>query len=226
MFQCWNDLLLAHWPVLEESLRPLVPEVLPIDTFEGQAWLGITPFRLTDAHARFLPSVPGLSSFLELNVRTYVTVEDKPGVYFFSLDASNPVAVTGARQFFYLPYFTAEMDQRVEEGWIYFHSRRAGGTDSSPHLRTRYRPTGEVFQALPGTLEYFLIERYCLYTMEDQHLYRCEIHHPPWPVQPATAEFEENTMASAQGIALPETPPLLHFAETQPTIVWPLFRLS
>lgn len=225
MFQRWDDLLFAHWPVPTQSLRSLVPEELTLDTFEEQAWLGVTPFRVTGAHAHFLPALPGLSSFLELNVRTYVTVEDKPGIYFFSLDASHPAAVAGARQFFHLPYFTAEIDQHVDsEEWFCFHCRREEDRHS-PRLRVRYRPRGDVFQTHPGTLEHFLIERYCLYTLHDSHLYRGEIHHPPWPVQAATAEITENTMASAQGIALPDTPPLLHFAATQPTIIWPLARL-
>jgi uncharacterized protein len=227
MFQEWQDLLFAHWRVDEAILRPLVPPQFPIDTFMGQAWVAVTPFRVAGARPRFVPPVPGISDFLELNVRTYVKVEDKPGVYFFSLDASHALAVTGARTLFHLPYYNADM-QVTEDGPYFRYSSRRTDPDA-PHAEFRgwYRPMGEVIHAERGSLEYFLTERYCLYTLDDSGApCRTEIHHPPWPLQVAEAEFEVNTMAEAQGIALPDEKPLLHFAARQPTFVWALERVT
>lgn len=221
MWQEWHDLLFAHWAMPVEALRSLVPSILPLDTFDGQAWIGITPFHITDARPRTTPTIPWISNFPELNVRTYVTLEGKPGVYFFSLDAGNPLAVTAARTLFHLPYFTADMDVQTTESGILYSSHRTDDRGAPADFIGRYRPTGDIFQASPGTLEYFLAERYCLYTLDDQGtIYRCEIHHRPWPLQPAEAEIQRNTMAAGDGIALPDSPPLLHFARHQPTIVW------
>src|ERR1700758_2464987 len=109
MMQTWHDLLFAHWPIRQEQLRPLVPPQLPLDTFDGQCWVGVVPFWMSGVRARGVPPLPGLARFPELNVRTYVAYKDKPGVYFFSLDAANFPAVWAARTFFHLPYFYARM---------------------------------------------------------------------------------------------------------------------
>lgn len=223
MYQEWHELLFAHWPVDPDLLRPLVPPCLSLDTHGGTAWVGVTPFRVAGARARLTPAIPGVSDFLEMNVRTYVTVEGKPGVWFFSLDASSPLAVAGARALFHLPYYSADMKAERDGPWIRYSSRRAddqGGSGGA--FRSVYRPVGEVFEAERGSLEYFLAERYCLYAVDDGSLYRCEIHHRPWPLQSAEAEIELNTVAAGDGIRLPDTPPLLHYAEFQPTVVWPL----
>ncbi|HEX7090617.1 MAG TPA: DUF2071 domain-containing protein [Longimicrobiales bacterium] len=147
-------------------------------------------------------------------MRTYVRVGDRPGVYFFSLDAGSRLAVWGARTFFRLPYHHAEMDVRVEGEWVRYRSRRrASDREASAGFRARYRPTGPAFAAVPGTLEHFLTERYCLFTvLRSRRVLRVDIDHAPWPLQPAQAEIETNTMAAASGIALPDRPPLLHFA--------------
>ncbi|HZT42777.1 MAG TPA: DUF2071 domain-containing protein [Chthonomonadaceae bacterium] len=223
MSQDWRSLLFAHWPLPVEALRPFVPAALPLDLFDGHAWLGIMPFRITGATVRFVPPVPWVSDFAELNVRTYVTLEDKPGVYFFSLDAASALAVAAARQFFHLPYYEASMEVRHEGGWVQYSSYRIDSKEAPADLVGRYRPAGDVFHARKGSLEYFLAERYCLYTLDESgQVYRGEIHHPPWPLQPAEAELTQNTMAQAQGICLPDSPPLLHFAIYQPTLIWPL----
>jgi uncharacterized protein YqjF (DUF2071 family) len=225
MYQEWHQLLFAHWAVPKEVLLPHIPAAFPLDTFHGQAWLGITPFRVENARARFLPPVPGISTFPELNVRTYVTLDGKPGVCFFSLDAAQPLAVAGARALFRLPYFTADMDMEQDGPYVRYASRRTDPAGAPAEFRGWYRPTGAVFEAERGSLEYFLTERYCLYTLDEEgRPCRAEIHHPPWPLQPAEAEFEINTMASAQGLPQPDDPPLLHFASRQRTVVWGLAR--
>jgi uncharacterized protein len=223
MAQVWHDLLFAHWTVPVAALRPLVPQQLEIDTFDGQAWLGVVPFRMSGVRLRGTPAVPGLSRFPELNVRTYVTCDGKPGVWFFSLDAANPVAVWAARTMFHLPYFWATMRCENNSGWICYESRRKHRAAPAASLKASYRPTGNVFHAALGSLEYFLTERYCLYTANKRgRIIRCQIHHPPWPLQLAEATFEENTMASPAGIATPSLrPQLLHFSRRQDVVVWP-----
>ena len=225
MGQTWEDLLFAHWRVAAETLRQHVPAELELQTFDGSAWLGITPFRVSALRARGMLPLPGVSFFPELNVRTYVTVGEKPGIWFFSLDAASRVAVGAARRFYRLPYFHARMRvTRRDDGGIDFSSsRRDGRAAAWPFtFEARYRPAGEVFNGASGTLEHFLTERYCLYAVDGRRmLHRAEIHHPPWPLQEATAEIERNTMPPP-GIDLPETQPLLHFARRQDVAIWPL----
>ncbi len=223
MAQRWQELLFAHWPLAPEAIRPLLPRALELDTYEGQAWLGIVPFRMSGVRPRLLPAAPWLSAFPELNVRTYVTLDGKAGVYFLSLDAGNPVAVALARGWFHLPYYNATMRcQRTgsSDGEIaYASSARHGGRPAV--LRARYRPTGAVFAAEPGSLAHWLTERYCLYTTTRAGaLLRGEIHHAQWPLQPAEWEVEADTMAASHSIALPDTPPLLHYAALQEVLVW------
>jgi len=207
-------------------LRPLLPRQLQIDTFEGQAWLGVVPFRMTGVRLRGTPVLPGLSAFPELNVRTYVTCGGKPGVWFFSLDAGNSLAVAIARAWFHLPYFRARMSCAKRDGWIHYQSERMHRGAPSGLLAGGYHPVGEIFSARRGTLEYFLTERYCLYAADRRgRIIRGEIHHPPWPLQEAEAEFTGNTMAEALGIALISRP-LLHFARRQDVLVWPPQRVS
>jgi uncharacterized protein len=221
MTQTWHELLFAHWPVTPDALRPLIPPALPLDTYDGQAWVGIVPFRMSNVRPRAVPPVPGLSAFPELNVRTYVTVNGRPGVYFFSLDAGNPIAVVLARKLFHLPYFNAMMHcQRIDDT-THYSSRRAHRGAPPAELVATYRPIAPVFYAQPGSLEYWFTERYCLYTVDGhERVYRCDIHHVPWPLQVAELETTCNTMALSQGIRLPDIPPLLHYANKQEVLVW------
>lgn len=219
--QTWLDLLFAHWSLPVDALRPAVPAALPIDTFDDRAWLGITPFEVIGLRAQGMPPVPGISRFPETNVRTYTTIDGKPGIHFFSLDAASTVAVAGARATYRLPYHRADMAiERIGEE-IRYRTRRA---EPEAELVARYRSDGPVFEAQPGTLDHFLTERYCLYVVDDrQRIRRADIHHPPWPLQPAVATVERNTMTASQGIALPGDP-LLHFAARQDVLIWPLGR--
>jgi uncharacterized protein YqjF (DUF2071 family) len=220
MEQTWNDLLFAHWSIPPETLRPLVPSLLPLDTFEGQCWVAVTPFHMTGVRLRCLPPLPGLSRFPEMNVRTYVTLGGKPGVFFFSLDAASLPAVWAARLLYHLPYFHARMSVGHRDSWITYDSSRA----ANARFRGRYQPVSEIRQRQKGTLEHWLTERYCLYTVARNSIFRAEIHHVPWPLQDAEAEIFENTMASAAGIKLPEIPPLLHFAKRLQVLIWPLVK--
>ena len=222
MKQEWHDLLFAHWTVPVEVLRRLIPRALEIDTFGGQAWLGVVPFRMSGVRMHGAPAVPGFSRFPELNVRTYVLRDGRPGVWFFSLDAANAFAVWGARILFHLPYFLAAMSCAEDAGWISYQSQRKDRRGSAASLRARYRAIGEVFHAQPGSIEHFLAERYCLYTADEKgRIIRCEIHHPPWPQQLAEAALQENTMADAAGITITDRKPeLLHSSRRQEVLVW------
>jgi len=165
---------------------------------------------------RPLPDLPWVSAFPELNVRTYVQMGGKAGVWFLSLDATNALAVWAARRFFHLPYFRSQMAiDRVESEFRYTSSR--GGAE----LRARYRPASDVFRAAPGSLEHWLTERYCLYARApDGSIWRNDVHHQPWPLQLAEATIERNTMFDAHGLSLSEPPPLLHFAKRIDVVVW------
>ena len=226
MAQSWHDLLFAHWPVDAAALRAIIPARLEIDTYNGRAWLGIVPFRMSSVRLRWTPALPWFSAFPELNVRTYVTAEDKPGVWFFSLDAGNPLAVMAARHTFHLPYFRAGMACNEIDGWIQYRSERTHRGASAAAFTAKYKGNGEAFVPQRGTLEYFLTERYCLYAAHRGRIYRGEIHHPPWRLQSAQADLEGNSMAEAAGMALPLIPPLLHFALRQDMVAWAPRRLA
>jgi uncharacterized protein len=223
MTQTWHDLLFAHWPLPPQVLRSLVPAQLPLDAYEGQCWLAVTPFHMSDVCLRGLPAIPGFSSLPELNVRTYVKVDNKPGVYFFSLDAGTLSAVFAARSFYRLPYYYARMKVDVRPDEVRYHSLRR--VPANAEFRGHYRPAAPVQLRPRGSLEHWLTERYCLYTTTGRSTFRAEIHHVPWPLQDAEAEIEVNTMAGAAGINLPDVPPLLHFSRKLDVLVWPLRRV-
>jgi len=223
MEQKWHDLLFAHWPVAAAAMRELVPRQLQLDVYDGTCWVGVVPFWMSGVRARGTPPLPGVSRFAELNVRTYVTFGGKAGVYFFSLDAASRLAVKAARAFYHLPYFFADMKVESAGAHILYSSIRCG---SNAEFRGRYGPVGPVVVRAPGTLEHWLTERYCLYTVHRGRVWRGEIHHSPWPLQDAFAEIELNTMADVAGIALPDTKPLLHFSGYQDVLIWRLTRVS
>lgn len=220
MRQSWRDLLFVHWPIAVEKLRPLVPAALTLDTFEGEAWVGIVPFQMCDVCPRGVPALPWFSESPELNVRTYVTVNGMSGVYFFSLDAANPLFVVVARAFFALPYFHARMGIERHGEIIHYISRRRYAGGPVADYQARYRPIGPVVYAAPGSLPFWLTERYCLYTLKRGQLYRVDIQHGPWPLEAAELETMQNSMARSHNIVLPDTAPLLHYAQRQDTLAW------
>jgi uncharacterized protein YqjF (DUF2071 family) len=227
LFMSWHDLLFVHWPVPEEVLRPLIPSALRLDTFDGSAWLSITPFHMSGVRPRFLPSVPPLSSFPEMNLRTYVTARGRSGIWFFSLDAGNRVAVRLARATFHLPYFDAEMSCDVAGNEIRYRSVRTHRGAPGAEFAARYRPVGEPFESWPETLEAFLTERYCLYAADGRGtVHRGDIHHHPWPLQRADLDIESLAITEQIGVELPETEPLLHFSKRLDVLAWPPRRIT
>jgi uncharacterized protein len=221
MRMTWQDLLFAHWSLRPDLLRPLVPAPLELDTFDGWAWLGVVPFVMSGVGLRYLPKGPFDMAFPELNVRTYVKSSGKGGVWFFSLDASSRLAVRVARAWYGLPYYDARIEVRREGERIRYASTRVHRGAARAVLRADYAPVGEVFQAAPGSLEGWLTERYRLYTMNRRgRVGYGEIHHRPWPLQRAEAEFYANRMTEQLGLALPAQKPLLHFARHLEVAAW------
>ena len=215
--QSWVDLGFLHWRAGPDQLRKLLPGSVELETFDGSAWLGVVPFVLTDLRLRGLPPVPRYSTFPELNVRTYVTRGDRPGIWFFSLDAASRLFVEAAKKLYRLPYHQARMSSIRDGDHVHYESARAGAAFSG-----NYRGVGDLFQATPGSLEAFLTERYCLYTEDGGRLYRADVHHPPWDLQHAEARVDLNTIAP---VSLGGDPHVL-FSPRQDTVVWPLRELD
>ena len=231
MRQTWHDLLFAHWPVSEDQLRASIPPSLEIDTFDGTAWLGIVPFRMSGVRPRHVPPVPGLSAFPQVNVRTYVIprppLPQQPGVFFLSLDADNAVAVSIARRFFSLPYYRAKMSLTDTLQSIQYSSERTHKDAAPAYFMAEYASVGGIQSAQPDTLEHWLTERYCLYTTDQRgRLYQAQVHHIPWPLQTAECEIYANSLARSAGIDLPKVDPLLHFSRRLDVVVWPMSRLQ
>jgi len=227
MRQRWNDLLFAHWQVPATSIAPLVPEGLQVDTFQGGAWLGATPFWMDRIKVRGVPSIPGARSFPDLILRTYVREErtGAPGVYCLSLDSSNLLAVAAGRAFFHLPYHSAEMhiEQRTEREFAFYSRRRFVG--HPVHFKARYRglgPSQRLVELRPGTLEHFLMERSCLYSRNSAgQPIRANLHQASWSLEEAEAEIELNDLAAAMGIEVPQQEPVLHYSRRLAVYVWP-----
>jgi uncharacterized protein YqjF (DUF2071 family) len=224
VFMQWLDLAFLHWPVPADQLRRLLPAGIELDTFDNTAWIGIVPFRMAGIRHRLFAPVPGLSAFHELNVRTYVKCNGKPGVWFFSLDAANPLAVFGARRTFHLRYYHARMHSSASsDGAIAYESVRTHRGEPPARFVGGYRAAGDVFRTVPGSLEHFLTERYCLYAVDPTgQILRGDIHHGPWPLQRGEADLSVNMMTHPLGIALPDEPPLVHVAHRIDAVAWTL----
>ena len=216
----WYDLLFMHWQVPESLIRPLLPTGMEIDRFDGHAWIGVIPFHMTGVRPRLLPRFMA-SNFPEVNVRTYVRYGGKPGVWFFSLDAANRMAVWTARRCFHLPYRFAAMATSNSGEVVNYRSRRIGNPEVQ--LVCRYRPAGPPARSVPGKLDSWLTERYCLFAVNGAgRIFRGDIHHAPWLLQPAEVEIQTNTMTVPLGIALPPVRPVLYFAKRLEVVAWSL----
>jgi uncharacterized protein len=226
MGQSWCDLLFAHWRVPFEQVRAHVPPALELDLHDGEAWVSVTPFEVRGTRLRGVLPPPLLSRFPELNVRTYVRVADRPGIWFFSLDAASALAVRAARATYRLPYFRARMAiDAPGDPWIEYRSERTDPRGEPVAFRGRYRAHGGHRYADPGSLEAWLVERYRLYTVDRGRVYAADIHHRPWTLQDADAEIEANTMAAPLGLDLGGDP-LVQYAARQDVVFWPLVRIG
>lgn len=222
MYQTWDKLLFLHWPVEPRWLRPLIPAGLEIDTWDGSAWLGVTPFSLRGMRAPLTPALPIVSTSLELNVRTYVHRDGVPGIWFLSLDASNVLAVWGARLGFSLPYFRAAMKMHTDGDRINFHSTRTHSGAVPAEFEASWQVGARVPQPAPETRDFFLIERYCLYSSAGNRLYRARVHHRPWPLCSAVVGSLNAKIIESSGLPPPTQAPLVHAqAESLHVGVWP-----
>jgi len=221
MMQSWGKLLFMHWSVPAEQLSPLLPAGLELDDFDGRAWIAVTPFTMWGIRLAGLPPLPGLHSFHELNVRTYVRKDGVPGVWFFSLDASSSVAVLIARTWYHLPYRRARMSLRQDGTTIEYSSVRGSGA-SPARLEAAWSIGEELPRSVPGSIEFFLTERYCLYSFHRGRLYRGRIHHVPWTLQRASLLTLRSTMLESHDLPSPQGTPLLHYAESIDVEIWPL----
>jgi len=225
MRQWWGKLLFMHWAIDAELLRPLIPKRLTIDTFEGVAWIGVVPFTMWGVRPSFTPPVPGASAFHELNVRTYVHYDGVPGVWFFSLDAESRLAVWGARTFIHLPYFNARITLEQQDETIRYSSTRMHKAAPPAEFKATWQIGERLAPSEPGTLDFFLTERYCLYASRNEKLYRLRIFHPTWPLRKASLSSFQSTMVEALGLPTPTGEPLLHYAEELKVDIWPLVRV-
>ena len=217
----WHDLLFMHWPVPADILSEHLPPGIEVDTIDSNAWVSVVPFRMSGVAPRWLPDVPWMSSFPELNVRTYVTCNGLPGVWFFSLDATNPIAVRIARSWFHLNYVDAKIRLNYRDNWIRYRSFRTSATHAPAKLSVDYRPIGETFVAEPGSLEYWLTARYRLFSADKEGRIFCgEIDHRPWVLRKAQALIHHNTMMDQFPHEFGEQPALIQFAERTDVVAW------
>ncbi len=217
----WRELLFAHWAVDVAAVRRLIPAGLQLDLFEGRCYVGAVPFLMENVTPRLVPPLPGLSAFPELNLRTYVTTGGRPGVWFFSLDAGQKLAVRTARRFFHLPYFDAKFEIHLTGDRVEYASVRTHRGSAQAKFSASYRPAGPEYRSAAGTLEAWLTERYCLYSADSAgRIYRGEIDHQPWPLQPAEAIVHTNTLGDWLGIEMANPPAALHFAKSLDVRAW------
>ena len=225
MHQRWSELLFLHWPVPVEVLRPLVPDELEIDTFDGAAYVGLVPFTMSGVRYAWAPPIPGTSRFHETNVRTYVHRHGRdPGVWFFSLDAANALAVKAARWFWSLPYHYASIRlTQAPDGSTAYRSERLWPAPTPAGCDLSYTPEGAPRHAAPGTRDHFLVERYVLYTRHQGRLVSGRVHHAPYPLQQARVHRLEESLLAAAGLPRPEgEAPLVHFAREVRVRIFPL----
>ncbi len=242
MRMSWLDLCFMHWAVDPQLLRPTLPKGLELDTRDGQAWLGVVPFRMENVAPRFVPNIPSISAFPELNLRTYVKLGGVSGVWFYSLDAAQPLAVRVARALFHLPYFDAKMwidqanidqanidqanidQENIDQESVvnrYASQRIHKGAPAGEFIGA-YRPTSSVFEAKAGSLEDWLTNRLYLFSADKKgKIYRGKVAHAPWPLQWAEAEIKVNTLADPLGMQLVGQPHLLYARRLDVVAWWP-----
>ncbi len=223
MAQDEKNLLFIHWPISIERMRSLVPSQMELDLYDGQSWLTMIAFHMVDLHLRDLPPLPWTSTFPEIDLLTYVRLNNQPGVFFLSIDAASNLGGWVARHFFHLPYLSANIEfSRKGDGFHVRSHRPASDVAPAAEFTAGYQPVGPTFEVKKGTLEYFLVERFVMFSVSPGGIiFGGHEHHLPWKLQRAEAEIETNTIPRAAGIELPGTPPLLHFSTGTHDITWP-----
>ena len=217
----WHELCFLHWRLPPATIAPLLPRGIQVESFDGSAWIGVVPFHMTGVRPRGIPLPARLSAFSELNVRTYVRAGDRSGIWFLSLDATQPLAVRFGRAVLHLPYLQAGIVRSRRGDTFDYRSERTHLGAGVAELKVTYRPTGPPEATRPGTLEHFLTARDCVFTADSRgRLARIDVAHAPWPLQPAEAEVRRCTLTQPLGIDLPETPPLAHYSDRVDARLW------
>tara|TARA_B100001059_G_scaffold48420_1_gene41431 strand:- start:2501 stop:3235 length:735 start_codon:yes stop_codon:yes gene_type:complete len=217
----WRDLLFMHWPIDADQLQSLLPSGLEADTHDGKAWIGLVPFTMDRVRMWSLPRIPGFTRFHECNVRTYVKCNGVPGVWFFSLDAANPLAVWTARLIWKLNYVFARFKVSHEGDLCTYTVKRPSGIGS----RIQWRVGEELPQTSPGSIEHFLTERYCLYSASRGRVWRGVVHHDPWQLCEADVPQLDDRLVAEAGLEI-DGPPLCHAARPVHVHAWPIKRIK
>lgn len=223
-YHCWSDLLFIHWRLPAEEVAPLIPPQLTLDTWQGDAWVGLVPFQMSGVRPWWWPRG---AAFLETNVRTYVHFRGRdPGVWFFSLEANHRLAVRVARACWHLNYHAAQMSFTREGHLLSYASRRRAASHSTSHIVARVRPATPARQAESETLEHFLVERYLLYSVGAGRLWRGQVHHRPYCLQSAEIVDLEESLLAASGIHVTQAPCHLLYSRRVEVEVFPLVPVS
>ncbi|MFD0770574.1 YqjF family protein [Bacillus sp. CGMCC 1.60114] len=226
MRQTWRNVFFLHWPIRPEALRPHIPAPLQMDTFDHYAWLGIVAFVMGGIYPRNFPFISITPRFSEVNVRTYVQYDGKPGVYFLSLDVQNWASYTIAKRWYRLPYYPAQISFQNEDKTIHCQSIRKGKINTQIAFNGSFIPSPEVNFANTGTIDHWLTERYCLYSADKRgNIYCGEIHHSPWPLQKIETEIGMNTLFSPFHSGLSKEKPISHFSKGIDSLIWNIKRI-
>ncbi len=227
MSQSWRNLLFIHWPIPPEILRPHIPSTLEIDTYNRSAWLGVVVLVIEGIHPRGLSSISLTPTFPEINVRTYVHYDGKPGVFFLSLDVENWASNTIAKRWYHLPYKKAAVTFRKEGQTFYCKSVRKEKASPPFSFQVKYSPVSEVYFPKEGTLDHWLTERYCLFSSNNgSNIFCGEIQHCPWPLQKAEAEINRNTLLTRYKINSTEIQPISYFSKGVDTLFWNIKKVN
>jgi uncharacterized protein YqjF (DUF2071 family) len=225
--QRWRSLLFLHWPVPAEAVQATLPAGLTVDTFDGQAFIGLVPFAMESVRPRWLPPFAAFN-FLEANVRTYVYASGEPGVLFYSLEAASWLATQAARKGWGLPYHHARMTMtarpcEANSVEIDYDSRRADRSSADLAVRYRIGPEQPTPAAL-GTRDHFFLERYTLFVARKGRLWRGQVHHVPYPAQSAQVVSLRQGLLDAAGFPIGDAPPA--FAHYSPGVDVEVFPLT
>lgn len=225
MKQTWHDLLFAHYPVKLELLQKLVPPVIQLDSYNGSAWIGIVPFHVQNHRARLLPPIPGIDRFSQLNIRTYVTVNGKRGVYFIRVDMNHLIAGVLAKTFYYMPFQAATIKMKQNDQTIHFNSQKNG--QHQFEFQCKYKPITLPFYAAKGSFEQWLVERYSFYALNKKgEVVRSDILHDYWPLQLVEGEISNHSILLNVGIQVAKDEPILHYAKKMEALLWPVVRVK
>ncbi|MCP3763582.1 DUF2071 domain-containing protein [Domibacillus sp. A3M-37] len=222
MKQRWDYMLFLHWPVSANLLASHIPAAFSLDLFQGRSWISIVPFWARNTRLHGLPPFPFYHSYLELNIRTYITYNGVPGIYFFSLGADKWPVVIGAGAASFLPYYHAQMNMYVHNKTVHFQSNRIQSGNRPERFQASYSPSSSIFLPKEGTLDWWLLERYCFWVQKGSHVFRGDIHHNRWRVTEAACVIYDQTAPSFLPHHVFSEKPLAHFSHQKNVFTWPL----